>query len=629
MKQWGMKSLATKGSLLALAGIFAVGVVACGGGGGTPISTSTGSDTIAGSAIKGPLTGSTITYNGSVQSGKSPSHGSYSFTTTRPTSATTAYPLTFSGGTDDVTGATPIMDLSTLVTSTTTTLNANAITTMIAAAAQANVGTGGTITLTAISTVKDIVIRTFGFGVDGVASGASTFDPFSVSTSSLTSQQAGEYAMALEASGEMLRRIQAANTSWSMATIISNLGTELKGGALPTTATNAAFYNALQISAAAISNEVVNRSLTVGSNGISLTAIATAYGSYLGGVTPLLTSALASTSAFLAAQVKTLWSAAAAILGTTSTDGAKYLAAAAALSTTSTLANLQAQIASTIGTSTSALAATVIATYAQQSATAAAATAAAAAAAANKATVVMVDGSTSGMPSVTDYGQTSAYTLTSGGLAAGATTGAPSVLTLNLASTTGTISAANLTSLMSTSAVPTGATDPTINFKLSNVPTSSGTATVTLLLKDGSSSTWTSGQRSLSVSYKVNYSGDGKTLTLTVPASSTASVTYYNSTATSASTATLSNAVADQLLVVSGGISNNQQSSTLKAKIFALFTNSTFAALLNNGATAAGSYFYQVKVVGMPLGWDANANGTIADSGDGLIDTVQGTFTVK
>ncbi|MBF0426849.1 MAG: hypothetical protein HQL66_13635, partial [Magnetococcales bacterium] len=430
-------------SVLLLAALFG----GCGGGGGGDggsSSTSTGSTSttsgststttggssgttgtsLSGLAVKGPLTGAAITYNGNLMSGVSTSHASYSFTATLPTSSTVAYPLVFSGGVDDVTGTAPIMDLTTLVTSSTTTLNANAITTMIAAAAQASVGVGATITTTAITTVQDVVVRTFGFGVDGVVSGAPTFDPFATALTGLSTQQAGEYALALEASGEMLRRIKVANSSWSMATVLGNLGTELKGGALPNTAKNASFMNAVYGVAAAISGEVVKRTLTVGPGGISLSTVTLAYSTYVGGAIPLLTSALSSTSAYLASEVKTLWNVAGNLLGAATDDGLKYISAAQAVSISSTLTTLQSQ---TTTINTTAFSSDIIAGMATQSSAAAATVAASAAAAMRKSTFALIDGSAAGSPSITDYGQASPYPLVSGGLGSGEDTDSPRV----------------------------------------------------------------------------------------------------------------------------------------------------------------------------------------------------------
>ncbi|MBF0136625.1 MAG: hypothetical protein H7833_01095 [Magnetococcus sp. DMHC-1] len=649
MKQWGMKTLANKSTLLALAGILTVGIAACGGGSSGSTSAAApvvgdaaaGNSTVSGFAAKGPLHGSTITYNGGKVSG-TPSHGTYSFKTTLP-SGTTAYTLAFSGGTDDVTGNTPIMDLTTLVTSVSATVNANAITSLIAAAAAANVGTGGTITQQTITTVDDAVLDYFGFGVDGVAANPATFDPFSTPVTGLTAQQAGEYALGLEAAGEMLRRVQAASASFgSMAKVIADIGTELKLGSLPTVPTNPALMNTLYLAAADVANQVINRNLTVGVNAIPLTSVATAYGTTLGTSAPNLTSTLASTSLKLVGAAKILWQTAGALLGSTSTEGAKYLSAAAALTATSTLTDLMTQIKNL---STTAINSTVLASTATQSSTAAATAAAAAGDVAVKGSTVFLNGA-SGKLSVRD--------VNSGGSTVVLSTDAPtfsgSTVTVNIPSTS-TINGQNLAKL-TTVKYPGDQRDPgaqavppSINFALTNIPVVRGTATVSLLLKDGTTATRAASERYISATYDMQYEADGKNLKLTLPANGTATVTYYQQNSTAASTLTVTNAAFDSVLVGSNGFTNQSGATVttgtetgatgstneakMEAKIFSLYNaNSTLASVLN-AAVTQGSYFYQIKLAGLPMGFDATGNGSLTDTGDGKFDTIQGSFTVK
>ncbi|MBF0322930.1 MAG: hypothetical protein HQL62_08335, partial [Magnetococcales bacterium] len=383
MKQWGMKTLAKKGSLLALAGILTVGVVACGGGGS---SGSTGS-TVSGLAAKGPLTNSTISYNGQLLSGAVPTNGRYSVSLSLPAqNSTAAYPLTFSGGIDDVTGLVPDMDLNTLVTGATTTLNANALTSIIYSAAVAAAGgTSAAVTTANVNAVKGFVVNQFGFGIDGALDGAATFDPLTTDVTALDAAHAGQYAMALEATGEMLRRVAASNptnvggTGWSVANVVGMLGTALKSGTALDVASTPAFTNAVFLSAAQVTDEVVSQSLTVTSTSgpVTMATIALKYAStFTSKVQPVLTTT--STSAALGTAAKYFWSAAVPLLQASNpTLAAKYSALLAAIGTSKLIGDIKTAFLANIGT-VSAITASSVTSVATANATTAAAQAAAA-----------------------------------------------------------------------------------------------------------------------------------------------------------------------------------------------------------------------------------------------------------
>nr|CAX83755.1 uncharacterized protein [uncultured bacterium] len=629
MKEWGLNNHIARTSLLALAGAVAVGASACGGGGGSSSSSSSGSSgTLGGIAAKAPITittsTGTVTYNGVTQSGTTVTSGSYSLAVTRPTSGTT-YLLVFSGGTDALTSTTQIMDLTTLVNSASSTVNANAITSMIAYVAMAKAGgTSATISDANASSAQSVILNNFSFGADAVSS--SSFNPITTAVSGLTSTVAAEYALALEAAGEFLRRIDVADSSRSITTVMTDLGTELSDDNLDADlAANATLVNAAMLAAADVLNEVIARNLTISSTAIAASLIDNAFSTSLGSssafsdVATALSGTTASTKIF--SMATTIYYAAGAYLSTVSAGtGATFTAAAAALSGVSNFSTLNTQN-NTVASSKVASAA--LTTAMSVSSTTALTYAASAYAASAKGNTFMVNGSSSAgnMPKLVDYPNNVATTLSpdtpslSGG-----------VLTISMPTST-TISSTNLTKATTNDAG--GSTPPIFTFQLKNLPSGGGTAVVTLLLKDGNSVTRSSSQRQMAATFPITWSSDGTYLTLSTQASSTASVTYYTSGTTSASSVSLSNTAVDGLIISTSGSTQSSITTEIEARVAYLFnTTHTLGAALNSPSTQ-GQYFYQITFSGFPLGWDLNGDGDIADTSEGTFTTIQGTFIVQ
>lgn len=228
-----------------------------------------------------------------------------------------------------------------------------------------------------------------------------------------------------------------------------------------------------------------------------------------------------------------------------------------------------------------------------------------------------IDAATATNGSITDAGKnassfkltsnTISVTDTSGTANVVGTTSTTGVFTANL----GTLSGTNMQALVN----QTGGTAPTLNFALSNLPSApETTSTITALVKDGSTATWTSGQRQISATYTINWSSDGTTLTLTAPAG-TATTSYYNAAGVAGS-ATLTNLGANILAITGSGPNTTQ----MTASITSLLANSTVTAALNTGVTVRnGSFFYQLTFTNFPF----------VDASGAAISTVQGTFSTN
>ncbi|MBF0623853.1 MAG: hypothetical protein HQL82_03495 [Magnetococcales bacterium] len=616
-------------SLLALAGAVAVGASACGGGGGSTTTTSSGSSgTLGGIAAKAPITittsTGTVTYNGSTQSGTTVTAGSYSLAVTLPTSGT-VYKLVFSSGIDSLTSTTQIMDLTTLVTSASSTVNANAITSMISYVAMARAGgTSATISDANATGAQSVIVNNFSFGADAV--NTTSFDPITTAVSGLTSAVvAAEYALALEAAGEFLRRIDAADSTRSITTVLTDLGTELADDNLDAdSSANATLINAAMLAGADVINEVIARTLTVSSTGIAASLIDNAFSTALGSssafsdVATALSGTTSSTKLF--SSTVTLYYAAGAYLTAIGETGTTFSNAAAALAGATGFSLLNAQNNTVAATKVASAALT---TAMGVNSTTALLYAASAYAASAKGNTFMVNGSSSAgnQPKLVDYVSNVATTLSpdTPSLSSG-------VLTISMPTAT-TINSTNLTKL--TTGDTGNASPPIFTYQLTNLPSGSGTAAVTLLLKDGSSITRSSSQRQMAATFPIAWSSDGTYLTLTTQASSTAAVTYYTSGTTSASSVNLSNTAVDGLIVSTSGSTQSGIKAELQGRIAYLFnTTHTLGAALNSPSTQ-GQYFYQIVFSGFPLGWDLNGDADIADSNEGTFTTIQGTFIVQ
>ena len=91
-------------------------------------------------------------------------------------------------------------------------------------------------------------------------------------------------------------------------------------------------------------------------------------------------------------------------------------------------------------------------------------------------------------------------------------------LTANLVG--GTMDQTNLSNIVSSAS--SSGKSPVLSFKLNSIPAAgeSGTSSITLKLYDGSDATQGSGERLLQTTISVNWSSDGSTVSITLPAQS-------------------------------------------------------------------------------------------------------------
>ncbi|MBF0147837.1 MAG: hypothetical protein HQL84_15030 [Magnetococcales bacterium] len=203
-------------------------ITASGCGGGSGSSDSSASTTsLSGTVIDGPVTNSTVTITDAsgktVGTATSGSDAKYSISI--PAGTTFPLRVTTSGGTDQVTGETP-MTMDSLVTdSKQTTANVTPITSVVYQAAVANAGSLDKVTATTVSTVKTDVISKFGFGIDSEEAG---FDPIAspVTSSNITSVMKSSEAMA-----ETVRRAVGSNPT-TMTEAFRVIGEDMADGSM-------------------------------------------------------------------------------------------------------------------------------------------------------------------------------------------------------------------------------------------------------------------------------------------------------------------------------------------------------------------------------------------------------------
>lgn len=213
MMQRGTKSM-RKLSLLTIAGAMTLGVAACGGGGGGGSGSS--GVTVGGNGIKGNLNSSTVSVTNAAggvvtNSCSTSANGSGSYSCGLSGVAATDYPLviSFTGGTDALTGQSPVFPLKSVVSSepTGTTVNINALpqTTMMVQAAQAQVGAGNSLNATALSNASKKIGKVFGMGInmDSILSGDLNVD----ATSATSKKDFQKILKASEALSETIRRM--------------------------------------------------------------------------------------------------------------------------------------------------------------------------------------------------------------------------------------------------------------------------------------------------------------------------------------------------------------------------------------------------------------------------------------
>ncbi|MBF0418494.1 MAG: hypothetical protein HQL86_09635, partial [Magnetococcales bacterium] len=154
-----------------------------------------------------------------------------------------------------------------------------------------------------------------------------------------------------------------------------------------------------------------------------------------------------------------------------------------------------------------------------------------------------------------------------------------------------------------------------------------GSATVTALLKDGTTATRTTGQRQIMASTSYNWTSDGTTLTLTAPANGVASVSYYTTAATAEASTTITNVDAD-LLTVTGG-TGAQIPASMNLKVASLFSNKMPTAASMTPSGSAGNYFYKVTIAGIPLAACASTDTNCSTTSATPFTMVQGTISAR
>ena len=91
---------------------------------------------------------------------------------------------------------------------------------------------------------------------------------------------------------------------------------------------------------------------------------------------------------------------------------------------------------------------------------------------------------------------------------------------------------------------------PTLSFELLNIPTGSGSGTISFSLIDGSDATRSGGERQINVDMTVNWTGDGTTASITVPAQ--AQSAYYIDSNGTRVDFTLNNLSSDTVSITEG-----------------------------------------------------------------------------
>jgi hypothetical protein len=170
----------------------------------------------------------------------------------------------------------------------------------------------------------------------------------------------------------------------------------------------------------------------------------------------------------------------------------------------------------------------------------------------------------------------------------------------------------NLTYLFDAESAGTTGKTPTLKFKLSDVPTGVGSATITAGIVDhlgvaGTEGVRVAGESAISITMKVDYSGNGTTATLTVPAQADASGSYTKADGTQG-TFTLANVDADSFAITENVAANGVDVyNTLDVKISALY-DAFIAGAGTSDMLKVGSYAVKIEST-LPLA-DAPADGT-------------------
>ncbi|MBF0132417.1 MAG: hypothetical protein HQL75_07515 [Magnetococcales bacterium] len=234
-----MSSMLKKSAMVSLLLPVWVAASGCGGGGGS--GTASSSSSVSGMVIDGPVSGSTITIKDSAGNAvtTTTSGSDAKYTVSIPSGVVYPLRVSISGGTDLVSGETP-MGMESLVTDATqSTANVTPITSMMYYAALS--GAGGDlskVTSAIVKTAKTNVISQFGFGTD---SEDSSFDPVS---STISSSNVTSVMMAAEAMAETLRRAVGTDSA-DITKAFAALGEDMVDGSMDGKKSGAALSNTL------------------------------------------------------------------------------------------------------------------------------------------------------------------------------------------------------------------------------------------------------------------------------------------------------------------------------------------------------------------------------------------------
>ena len=220
-------------AILLLLGVIVLplSTIGCGGGNdGGGSGTNSSNNTIPGTILEGPVVGATVTaYDTKGQQvGSSVKSGvDATFNIDIPDDATYPIKLVMTGGTDQVTGETLKIELTSIITEKgQTAANISPITTMIYEAALAKAGGNlAKVDSSAVQTATGNVLDNFGFGID---EGQSIADPLGTP---IISDNLASYMRASEAAGELVRRI-AGTSSSDQNLVFAALGKDLMDGSL-------------------------------------------------------------------------------------------------------------------------------------------------------------------------------------------------------------------------------------------------------------------------------------------------------------------------------------------------------------------------------------------------------------
>lgn len=658
MIKWGTKSM-KRLTFLSLAGVMALSLAGCGG-------SSSGTTTTTDTTIEGvtnPVQGATVTVmdnNGdNVDIGTVTTDNDGAYSATLPSTLTsTDYPLiiTFAGGTDSLTGEASTVDLKTVGTepdSTTVIANAFLQTTMLVEAAidAGTDGTGFMLTDDLVSTASANIGSAFGMGIGS--------DLDTLLAKDLTdTANVDDYQRVLQSSQsakEMVRRVTVDvgdGTTSDMGRVLSYFAKDAGDGSFDgkdstgtdlsdlTVGGNVLTPSSLQsdviVTQAEVALEAVMGTLTV--SGASGTAIAMdtalagvgALSSKVsGGVVEMVVDETAVTemvTIFKQAEVvldadeegktgtgqtaatvmKNLFSAMGDSLETAVQGGTTSFSPTSVNTVFQTELNTKALAAT--GDAQVVLNALVTSGTADSVKTNLEDQTASLGTVAVNDTVLddarLSDAFKVTAISVTDYPSSGEVMLSPD---------APSVMTGDLtANFTTALDAANLNTIIAGTA--SGDTNPLVKLTLDGtMPVGGGTVRADILLKDGTSVDWTSGQRLVSFGLNLDWSSTGTAFSLSTKAGGEANVTSAAPSSPALAKTTLVNSAVDVL-------GTNSSGTEITLDLAKMLDPAGKIGQLIGTVSAEGNYFYKISIHGFPVVYGSSSED---------VKHVMGTFTVE